>query len=43
MSSNEIMAQLEGDILMWLPETAAGFRATISPLIRVRLSVSQVF
>ena len=43
MSSNEIMAQLEGDILMWLPETAAGFRATIGPLIRVRLSVSHVF
>jgi hypothetical protein len=43
MSSNEIMAELEGDILILLPETAAGFRATIGPLIRVRLSVSHVF
>jgi hypothetical protein len=43
MSSSEIMGQLEGDILMWLPETAAGFRATVGPLIRVRLSVSHVF
>lgn len=42
MSSNEIMAQFEGDILMLLPETAAGFQATIGPLIRVRLSVSLV-
>jgi hypothetical protein len=43
MSSKEIMAQLEGDILMLLPETAAGFWATISPLIRVRLSVLHIF
>jgi len=43
MSSNEVMAQLEGDILMLLPETAAGFRATIGPLIRVRLPVSHIF
>ena len=43
MSSNKIMAQLEGDILILLPETAAGFQTTISPLIGVRLSVSHVF
>ena len=28
---------------MLLPETAAGFLATIGPLIRVRLSVSHIF
>jgi len=39
MSSNKIVAHLEGDILMLLPETAAGFQATIG----VRLSVSHVF
>jgi hypothetical protein len=43
MSCKEITAQLEGDILMLLPQTAAGFRATIGPLISVRPSVSHVF
>jgi hypothetical protein len=37
------MAQFEGDTPMLLPETEAGFLATISPLIRVRLSISHVF